>query len=375
MPRSGWYDTNSNINFDAKTITTNDAAAAKGISEAFNGFGKVLSDREATNKLDAELERKKLNDEQDLKLKLQNAYNIQEDRGIAKQEKADKLAQDEINNEVFKEMLKYKTKEEFSSNVNPDLVKFADGKTMVATEAFYNKSEQEKENLKRAAEDAENKIKLAEMGLKLQEQKVKTESAKGKAESSDNRSVKAADDSLIGKNIATLFGGVYDPSSGEISGLDKDNAKKVAEIQSNASRIYKENKDITHNEASYMAFKNYEKSLATPIIQENTRKPENKESVIINKPTEEDNSTSISKSILGDREERFNKTKEKIGERLSRLVPTVDPDFKDPYYQIRANIVPENNVTPVMDDTKKVQNPEQAARLKKLEEIKNMSLK
>lgn len=264
MSRSGWYDINSNINFDAKTITTNDAAAAKGISEAFNGFGKVLSDREATNKLDAELERKKLNDEQDLKLKLQNAYNIQEDRGIAKQEKADKQAQDEINNEVFKEMLKYKTKEDFNANVNPDLIKFADGKTAVAVEGYYNKSEAEKKAIDQAAKDAENKIKMAEMGLQLEGQKVETKIAKQKADSSENRSVKAADDSLIGKNIATLFGGVYNPTTGEITGLDKDNAKKVLEIQADASKIFKENKDITHNEASNIAFKNYEKSLATP---------------------------------------------------------------------------------------------------------------
>lgn len=261
MPRGGWYDTSSNINFDAKTITTNDAAAAKGISEAFNGFGQILQDRETITKADAERERKKLNDEQDMKLRLQNAYNVQEDRSTAKQDKADNEAQSEINNEVFKEMLKYKTKDEFNTNVNPDLVKFADGKTAVTVEGFYNKSAQEQAALKQAAEDAQNKIQLAEMGLKLQEQKVKTETAKGKAESSDNRSVKAADDSLIGKNIATLFGGDYNPATGVITGIDKEQAKTVSQIQANASKIFKENKDITHNEASNMAYKEYEKSL------------------------------------------------------------------------------------------------------------------
>lgn len=250
----GWYDTNK-ITVDTDKITTNGAAAAKGISEAFNGFGQILEDRTKQEKADKEAELKRQNDEADRKIKMETLYNQREDRADTKQKAVEQAAQDEINNEVFKEMVKYKTKEEFNANVNPDLIKYADGKTVVATETFYNKSAQEQAALKQAAADAENKIKLAEMGLKLQEQKVKTES-------SDNRSVKAADDSLISKNIATLFGGVYNPATGDITGLDKDQAKTVSQIQANASKIFKENKNITHNEASNMAYKEYETSLA-----------------------------------------------------------------------------------------------------------------
>lgn len=258
----GWYDTNK-ITVDTDKITTNGAAAAKGISEAFNGFGQILEDRTKQEKADKEAELKRQNDEADRKIKMETLYDQREDRADTKQKAVEQAAQDEINNEVFKEMVKYKTKEEFNANVNPDLIKYADGKTVVATETFYNKSAQEQAALKQAAADAENKIKLAEMGLKLQEQKVKTESAKGKSESSDNRSVKAADDSLISKNIATLFGGVYNPATGDITGLDKDQAKTVSQIQANASKIFKENRNITHNEASNMAYKEYETSLAT----------------------------------------------------------------------------------------------------------------
>lgn len=51
--------------------------------------------------------------------------------------------------------------------------------------------------------------------------------------------LKAADDSLIGKNIATYFGGTFNPATGEITGLDKEAAKKVNEYQAKHPSIIK----------------------------------------------------------------------------------------------------------------------------------------
>lgn len=274
-----WYDTNKiTVNTgDTDKITTNGAAAVKGISEAFNGFGKILEDRTKQEKADKEAELKRQNDEADRKIKMETLYDQREDRADTKQKAVEQAAQDEINNEVFKEMVKYKTKEEFNANVNPDLIKYADGKTVVATETFYNKSEQEQAALKQAAADAENKIKLAEMGLKLQEQKVKTESAKGKSESSDNRSVKAADDSLISKGINQFFDGEYG-LNGEYTLADENTKPIAAQLAADASEIFKMNKNITHNQAVNLAYKNYLKSnpISTPASTESEDSKEGK---------------------------------------------------------------------------------------------------
>lgn len=272
----GWYDTNK-ITVDTDKITTNGAAAAKGISEAFNGFGQILEDRIKQEKADKEAELKRQNDEADRKIRMETLYDQREDRADTKQKAVEQAAQDEINNEVFKEMVKYKTKEEFNANVNPDLIKYADGKTVVATETFYNKSAQEQAALKQAAADAENKIKLAEMGLKLQEQKVKTESAKGKSESSDNRSVKAADDSLISKGINQFFDGEYG-LNGEYTLADENTKPIAAQLAADASEIFKMNKNITHNQAVNLAYKNYLKSnpISTPASTESEDSKEGK---------------------------------------------------------------------------------------------------
>lgn len=49
---------------------------------------------------------------------------------------------------------------------------------------------------------------------------------------------KASDDNAIGSQATRLFGGFYDPSTGNISGLSPDKAKKVQAIHAAATELY-----------------------------------------------------------------------------------------------------------------------------------------
>lgn len=298
----GWYDSKrKSLDIDSSNVSTNGALTAKAISDAFLGVAKVIDDKRKTDLLEekAKLENEKtqidlskayqdteqkaiddtylnyvdsntgkFNQEQlnkdnvglplnqvslDAKLKqkqLENAYNLD-------LEKVDAKAQEEISNEIAKEMVKYKTKEEFDKNVNSDLIRYANGKTMVAVDKFYNDSALQEAKINKANSDLVNQTKLSKLEIQLEKEKLKNETGKPKE-------VKAADDSLIGKNIATYFGGTYNPVTGEITGLDKESAKVVTQYQALASKYYKENKDITHNEAAALALSDYEKSINEP---------------------------------------------------------------------------------------------------------------
>lgn len=63
-------------------------------------------------------------------------------------------------------------------------------------------------------------------------------------------SYKAADDNAMGNQATRLFGGVYDPSTGQFSGLDPEKAQKVQAVHSAATELYKAARgDITHAQA------------------------------------------------------------------------------------------------------------------------------
>ena len=49
---------------------------------------------------------------------------------------------------------------------------------------------------------------------------------------------KAADDNAMGKQASQLFGGFYDPTTGQFAGLDKDKAAKVQAVHAAASEIF-----------------------------------------------------------------------------------------------------------------------------------------
>lgn len=77
--------------------------------------------------------------------------------------------------------------------------------------------------------------------------------ARTKAENPDGGKgfeYKAADDNAIGKQATRLFGGVYDPATGQFSGLDPQKAQKAQAVHSAASRLFAAGeRRITHAQA------------------------------------------------------------------------------------------------------------------------------
>ena len=60
-------------------------------------------------------------------------------------------------------------------------------------------------------------------------------------------SFKSSDSNAIGRQAERLFGGTFDPKTGQLVGLDRAKAAKVAEIQAEAERVYAEGRgEITH---------------------------------------------------------------------------------------------------------------------------------
>lgn len=306
----GWYNNSkgNKLDIDLKQVASDGALTTKALGDAFMGVAQVMEDkkkldiieadakiRDEKNKLDlaksySETTQKaiddtylnyvdtntgKFNQEQfdkdnvglpinqvsiDAKLKqeqLKNAYAVD-------LEKIDKKAQEEISNEVAKEMLKYGSKDEFNKNVNPDLIRYANGTTMLAVDKYYNDATLQEARLANAAAKLENTANMNTLKMDLKKQELELEKEKLNNKKNAPKEVKAADDSLIGKNIATYFGGTYNPATGEITGLDKESAKRVTEYQAKASKYYKDNQDITHNEASALALKDYEDSIKKP---------------------------------------------------------------------------------------------------------------
>lgn len=306
----GWYNSSkgNKLDVDLKQVASNGALTTKAVGDAFMGVAQVMEDkrkldimeadaktRDEKNKLDlskaysetnqkaiddtylnyvdtntGKFNEEKLNNDNvglpinqvsmDARLKqkqLENAYSVD-------LEKIDKKAQEEISNEVVKEMFKHSSKEEFNKNVNPDLIRYANGTTMLAVDKFYNDATVQEAKLANAAAKLENAANINGLKIDLKKQELELEKEKLNNKKNAPKEVKAADDSLIGKNIATYFGGTYNPATGEITGLDKESAKRVTEYQAKASKYYKDNQDITHNEASALALKDYEDSMKKP---------------------------------------------------------------------------------------------------------------
>ena len=303
---AGWYDRKNNkLDIDISKVSSDGALTAKAAGDAFLGVAGVIEDRKKLDILEADAKARneknqydlskayaedtqnaidktylgyvdtntgKFNQEQldkdnvglpmnqvsmDARLKqkqLENAYSVD-------LEKIDKKAQEEISNEVVKEVFKYGSKDEFTKNVNPDLIRYANGTTMLAVDKFYNDATVQEAKLNNAAAKIENTIAMGNSKLENEKLRIQIEQEKLDNKKNKPKEVKAADDSLIGKNIATYFGGTYNPATGKITGLDKESAKRVTEYQAKASKHYKDNPDLTHNEASALALQDYENSI------------------------------------------------------------------------------------------------------------------
>lgn len=57
-------------------------------------------------------------------------------------------------------------------------------------------------------------------------------------------SMKPADSNAIGRQIERVFGGFYDPETGQLGGLDPEQAARVQAVQEEAETIYNENRGL-----------------------------------------------------------------------------------------------------------------------------------
>lgn len=296
----GWYDSKrKTLDVDSSKISTSGALTAKAISDAFMGVAQVVEDRKKTDLLEKDFKLK----EEKSKLDLDKAYQDVEQKAIddtylkyvdtnTGEFKQDEIEKDNVGlpinqvsleaktlqqnlkdaytnrfkqqkdednkaaaNEIASVMLSSETKEDFMKNINPETFKKADAQSLLGIESFYNKKANELAQINNAKENLSNQTKLSKLEIDLQKEKLKNETGKP-------REVKAADDSLIAKNIANYFGKADDFGNFFIEEGDaKDAAIKVS---SRASEIFKASEGrLSHNEASALAIDEYQKSKET----------------------------------------------------------------------------------------------------------------
>lgn len=68
--------------------------------------------------------------------------------------------------------------------------------------------------------------------------------------------LKSGDSNAIANATASLFGGIYDPQTGQITGLSKDEQQRVLSVAEEAERIFAENPALGHRQAAAQAARN-----------------------------------------------------------------------------------------------------------------------
>lgn len=299
---SGWYDTKNNrLDFNSSKINSDGALASKAIGDAFMGVAQVMEDKTkqevedeknkiALDKAHAEATQKviddtylnyvdkntgKFNQEQFDKDNVGLPMNQVSLDARLKQRQIEKTfndeltainteAQKQINSAAAQEAFKFGSKDEFNKNINQDLLTRVDAPTLNAIDKHYSDKDVQEAKLANAANKIEQAMVIANLKNENEKSKIQIEQEKLEAKKNASREVKAADDSLIVKNVVGFFGGAYDPVTEKIVGLDKNATKKISVISANASKYFKENKDMTHNEATALALKDYEDSIKNP---------------------------------------------------------------------------------------------------------------
>lgn len=306
----GWYNSSkgNKLDVDLKQVASDGALTTKAVGDAFMGVAQVMEDKRKLDIMEADAKTRndknqldlskaygettqkaiddtylgyvdtntgKFNKEQfdkdnvglpmnqvsmDARLKqkqLENAYAVD-------LEKIDKKAQEEISNEVVKEMYKYNSKEEFNKNVNPDLIRYANGTTMLAVDKFYNDATVQEAKLANAAAKLENAASINGLKIDLKKQELELEKEKLNNKKNAPKEFTASDASTINKMVGGYFGGVYNPSTGDMTLTDPVLRKTSSEISSRAAEIYRTTPNITHNEAATVALKEYDDKIKNP---------------------------------------------------------------------------------------------------------------
>lgn len=300
----GWYNSSkgNKLDVDLKQVASDGALTTKAVGDAFMGVAQVMEDRKKQNTEDEKnriaLDRAyaedtrnaidktylgyvdhktgKFNQEQFDKdnvglpmndvSKEARKYQVDLERAYsADLKQIDEEANKAISNQALREMFKANSKDDFTKNINPDLLDRVDGATLNAIDTKYNTKAIEEAKLANTAAKIENTIAMGNSKLENEKLRIQIEQEKLDNKKNKPKEVKAADDSLIVKNVVGFFGGAYDPVTQKIVGLDKNATKKISEISASASKYFKENNDMTHNEATALALKDYEDSVKLPI--------------------------------------------------------------------------------------------------------------
>lgn len=283
----GWYGDAKSITARASLIdkiNSSGALGAKAIGDSLIDVAKIVEDREKTDleKKKFELDDKKTNFELDKLFNEQNQDKINKeylkyvnpetgefDENSYKTSNPDSTGADidtrlkvvnlknaygerfkkEENDKTSKilggALLGSNSEQEFYTKLTPDMLNNIDGDTAFKIKNHYSSLKNDAQKIQMDKQNLSNQRQMFELEQKIAKQTPK-------------KDVKAADDSLIGKNIGIYFGGIFDPATGDVKGLNNDDSKKVIKLQAKASEIYKTNPDLTHNEATALAIKEYE---------------------------------------------------------------------------------------------------------------------
>jgi len=77
------------------------------------------------------------------------------------------------------------------------------------------------------------------------------------------RQLKSGDSNAIAQRIATIFDGRFDPVTGAFQIEEPALRKKALDVMAKASKIYRENPELSHNEAANRAYREYENKSGT----------------------------------------------------------------------------------------------------------------
>lgn len=320
-----WYDNKSNANAMIDKIVPTGALAAKAIGDSFTDIAKIIDDREKANiekekadrealKASYEIEALKNNSEQTKANNLynryidpktgvfneelfvqenpngnlnnvtleakQNAYNIQN----AYETKTKNNDKEKIGLQIGSVLMSSKNEKDFYANLPDDLKTNIDQETALKIKQHYNKSEVDLAKIENANAKLQLQQELGNAKLALQQEKANN------SNSVNQRDVKSADDSLIGKNIVNYFGAMDEFGNWNMEDDKKPEANKVMAL---ASKIYKNNTNLTHNEASQLAIVEYEKAKQ----QEAEEKEEKKSQEVLKNGTKEDKLKELNKML------------------------------------------------------------------------------
>ena len=315
----GWYNSSkgNKLDVDLKQVAGDGALTTKAVGDAFMGVAQVMEDKRKLDILEADAKARneknqldlskaygeatqkaiddtylgyvdaktgKFNQEQfdkdnvglpvnqvsiDTKLKqeqLKNAYALDI-------EKIDKKAQEEISNEIVKEMFKYGSKEEFNKNVNPDLIRYANGTTMLAVDKFYNDATVQEAKLANAAAKIENTIAMGNSKLENEKLKIQIEQEKLDNKKNKPKELSAADSNSIFKGVTSLYGGTFDPATEQITGVDATQVKNIMDVSAKAAEMLRTGVANSHPEAVKLAFEIKKTETETPPTPQDIKDP------------------------------------------------------------------------------------------------------